>query len=132
MKLVRSKVVRSKIASLLPRSASSIVRNPMPGFDPLYYQYWYRDVLVFRGGPMAHYLHHGWREGRDPSAGFSTNGYLRANPDVEQAKLNPLIHFLEFGLAEGRTGWQKDRSAPPPAPTNVEAPMRLLSPPRRA
>ena len=44
----------------------------------------------------------GWREGRDPSAGFDTQGYLAANPDVAAAGLNPLDHYLQCGVYEGR------------------------------
>jgi hypothetical protein len=41
-------------------------------------------------------------EGRDPSAMFSTNGYLTGYPDVAAAGVNPLEHYLQFGMAEGR------------------------------
>jgi len=44
----------------------------------------------------------GWHEGRDPSAGFDTTGYLAANPDVAAAGVNPLDHYLMFGVYEGR------------------------------
>src|SRR3546814_20736377 len=38
----------------------------------------------------------------DPSPGFSTRRYLRANPDVAAAGMNPLVHYLRFGRGEGR------------------------------
>ncbi len=44
----------------------------------------------------------GWNEGRDPSAGFDTRGYLAAHPDVAAANINPLDHYLMFGIYEGR------------------------------
>jgi hypothetical protein len=44
----------------------------------------------------------GWKEGRDPSAGFDTLGYLGANPDVAAAGVNPLEHYLTFGIYEER------------------------------
>lgn len=116
-----------KIPRLLARP---FARSHMPGFDPLYYRYWYRDVADFPGGPLAHYLEHGWREGCGPSAGFSTDGYLQANPDVRAAGRNPLLHFLETGLCEGRRGYEKDAGAPAPMPRPVEPPPKLLSPPR--
>jgi serralysin len=53
--------------------------------------------------PLDHYRSVGWKEGRDPSAGFDTLGYLAANPDVAAAGVNPLDHFLQFGIDEGRT-----------------------------
>jgi hypothetical protein len=121
---------KMKLPTFLSRSLGTVVRSRLPGFDPLYYQYWYRDVLDYPGSPLAHYLQIGWKEGRDPSAGFSTVGYLNANPDVKNAGKNPLVHFLDNGLAEGRKGWQKDIGAPPPLPTSVELPPKLLSGPR--
>ena len=112
------------------RGTKPRLRVPLPGFDPVFYRYWYRDVRSYRPGPLRHYLCLGWREGRDPSAGFSTRGYLAANTDVANAGVNPLIHFLEFGLTEGRGGWQKDPSKPPPAAPLAPA-MKLLAPPRK-
>jgi hypothetical protein len=41
--------------------------------------------------------------GRDPSAAFSTNGYLAAYPDVAAAGINPLEHYLESGRYKGRS-----------------------------
>lgn len=99
-----------------PESSPPLFTTVLPGFDATYYLYWYRDVRDYGGGPLEHYMSHGWREGRDPSAGFSTSGYLAHHDDVRAAGINPLIHFLEYGLAEGRGGWQKDANAAPPRP----------------
>lgn len=121
-----------KLPILFTRLGIPVIHTTLPGFDPVYYQYWYRDVLRFRAGPVAHYLLCGWKEGRDPSAGFSTSGYLKANPDVSARTICPLVHFLEHGLAEGRTGWQKDPSKPPPVPGAADAPLKLLPPPNPA
>ena len=52
--------------------------------------------------PLLHYEQHGWLEGRDPSAAFSTTRYLNANPDVKAAGINPLVQYEEFGKAAGR------------------------------
>ena len=70
-------------------------------------------------------------EGRDPSAGFSTDGYLLANPDVRESGINPLVHFLDFGLHENRKGWEKSSMTPPPRPLPVGHldPQKLLAPP---
>ena len=119
-----------KVPVSLHRFGLPVARNPLPGFDPVYYRYWYRDIGGFSGGALAHYLEYGWAEGRDPSAGFSTSGYLDANPDVAASKCNPLVHFLEHGLAEGRGGWQKDPSLPAPPAKPIASPMKLLAPPR--
>ncbi len=50
----------------------------------------------------AHYLRIGWREGKNPSAFFSTADYLKKNPDVAAANMNPLLHFEKYGVKEGR------------------------------
>lgn len=52
--------------------------------------------------PWLHYLTVGWREGFDPSPNFSTNGYLNANPDVQNSGINPLLHFAVYGRIENR------------------------------
>lgn len=48
-----------------------------------------------------HYLQQGWRDGKDPSASFSTKGYLDQNPDVAAAGVNPLLHFEKHGYTDG-------------------------------
>ncbi|WP_313899300.1 hypothetical protein [Methylobacterium sp. J-078] len=103
-----------KLLRILRKPRPSAVDSHLPGFDEAYYRLWYPDVAQFGGTPLQHYLRHGWREGRDPSAGFSGNGYLTANPDVRAERINPLTHFLKRGLAEGRTGWHKDPTSPAP------------------
>lgn len=77
--------------------------------------------------PIRHYLDQGWKEGRDPSAGFSTSGYLIANPDVAEAGHNPLLHFVNVGLAEGRAGFAKVPSLPAPYPCRQLAPPETAS-----
>ena len=52
--------------------------------------------------PLEHYDRYGWREGRDPSAQFSTGEYLAAYSDVRAAGVDLLLHFLQSGHAEGR------------------------------
>lgn len=107
-----------------------LVRTPLPGFDAIYYLFWYPDVRAAGLDPLHHYLHHGWKEGRDPSAGFSTSGYLAANPDVATSGHNPLVHFVNSGFAEGRGGYLKDPAAPAPRPNHPAEPMKLLTAPK--
>jgi hypothetical protein len=76
-------------------------------FDAAYYLAENADVraAVENGAirsPVLHYLRHGWREGRDPSPGFSTTRYLDAHRDVRESGINPYYHYLRFGMAEGR------------------------------
>lgn len=72
-------------------------------FDANYYLTTYEDVRAAGVNPLQHYLEQGWREGRDPSAGFSTNAYLERYADVRLRRINPLIHYLRHGYYEGRS-----------------------------
>ena len=70
---------------------------------------------------LAHFMSRGWRDGLDPSAGFSVEGYLALNPDVAAAGLNPLAHYLQFGAAEGRVIRPSARAGLTAAPATPDA-----------
>ena len=72
-------------------------------FDGGYYLREYPDVLQAGMSPAAHYLRHGYLEGRNPSARFDTSWYLQRHSDVAASGMNPLLHYVMFGRAEGRT-----------------------------
>ncbi|MGR3710343.1 MAG: hypothetical protein ACU0A9_12985 [Alterinioella nitratireducens] len=82
-----------------------------PEFDAKFYLETNPDVAETGADPLAHFAQHGWREGRDPNATFSTRHYLEAYPDVAQSGLNPYLHYLMTGRDEGR--------APVPAPEDA-------------
>jgi GT2 family glycosyltransferase/glycosyltransferase involved in cell wall biosynthesis len=69
-------------------------------FDRVYYLKTYSDVRRANINPLWHFVKYGWKEGRNPSAQFSTKNYLALNPDV--AKMNPLIHYIKYGIQENR------------------------------
>ena len=71
-------------------------------FDPVYYLQENPDVAQAGTPALEHYLAHGGREGRNPSAAFSSELYLANNPDVLRMGMNPLLHYLEHGKREGR------------------------------
>ncbi|MGU3329543.1 hypothetical protein ACLBXB_21650 [Methylobacterium mesophilicum] len=73
-----------------------------PYFDREYYLAHNPDVVESGQDPLIHFYLYGWREGRDPSATFSTNYYLDTNTDVADADINPLIHYARLGEVEGR------------------------------
>lgn len=79
-------------------------QSEMPGFDRNFYVANNPDVAASGVDPLSHYLEYGWKEGREPSAGFTGKQYLSLNPDVEISGNNPLVHFLNYGIAEGRLG----------------------------
>lgn len=72
-------------------------------FDANWYLDSYPDVKAAGMAPVAHYLMHGWKEGRNPGPDFDTVFYLGEYADVKESGMNPLWHFVEFGQAEGRS-----------------------------
>lgn len=88
-----------------------------PNFDHEFYLRTYPDVAKSGQNALEHFIVKGWREGRDPSADFSTTSYLQANPDVEKAQINPFWHYLMFGRSEGRLLHIRDT----PEPVDQEA-----------
>ncbi|HUB88333.1 MAG TPA: glycosyltransferase family 4 protein [Dyella sp.] len=71
-------------------------------FDRGWYLATYEDVALRGVDPLDHYLSHGWREGRSPSAFFDTRWYLSQYNDVAEASIDPLRHYLIYGQFEGR------------------------------
>ena len=77
-------------------------------FDAQYYQHQLEgegksnSVSLGKWALFRDYFRTGWKEGRDPAPGFSTNGYLEANPDIRDAGINPFLHYLASGKEEGR------------------------------
>lgn len=94
---------RSLAVLLLGRPPDS--RQAIAGsgfFDERFYLKHNPDVAEGGVSPLDHYLTHGWKEGRRPSAAFDSVGYLALNPDIAATGVEPLQHYLEFGRAEGR------------------------------
>ena len=71
-------------------------------FDADFYRAQYPDVSGSDLELIEHYCETGWREGRDPSAVFSTSFYLARYGDIRAGNMNPFFHYLLFGRAEGR------------------------------
>ncbi len=71
-------------------------------FDDRYYLLSNPEVRKADIDALSHYISHGWREGRNPSAFFDVSGYLEKYPDVRDAGIEPLFHYLCFGMEEGR------------------------------
>jgi len=72
-------------------------------FDLRYYLFTYSDVRKNDLDPIRHYLKHGVREGRNPSASFDTTWYLDTYKDIQSSGVNPLVHYIQYGKKEGRT-----------------------------
>lgn len=73
-------------------------------FDPVFYARKYPEVADKAADLFQHFLHVGWRQGRDPNAWFSTRNYLEHNSDVRGANINPFVHYILHGRREGRPG----------------------------
>ena len=71
-------------------------------FDANFYAERNPDVVAAGVDLAKHYALSGWKEHRNPSAGFSTRRYLETYPDVATAGINPLLHYVVHGQAEGR------------------------------
>ncbi len=93
------KILKNKISKIKNKKDIDLIRNNM---DSEWYLDNYRDVKLHNADPAEHYFFHGWAEGRDPSAQFSSNDYLDINHDVREAKFNPFLHYLKYGRFEGR------------------------------
>jgi GT2 family glycosyltransferase/SAM-dependent methyltransferase len=83
-------------------SSESALLNNSVLLDGDWYLRCYPDVKSAGLTPAAHYLRHGWREGRDPGPLFNTDWYLGQYGDVAQNGMNPLVHFITYGASEGR------------------------------
>jgi hypothetical protein len=79
------------LAHYLERRCTGQV-TPIAEFDAAWYLDRYPDIAEAGIDPFEHYLLWGWREGRNPSAGFDTGFYVRRYLDPEQDE-NPLLHY---------------------------------------
>lgn len=71
-------------------------------FDTAYYLAHNKDVAASGMSPLLHFLRHGVKERRNPSAHFDISYYLNKYPDVRKSGMNPLYHYIKYGKAEGR------------------------------
>ena len=87
-------------ANLVERETLEIIGSGL--FDGEYYLSMYPDVASAQIKPLLHYMTHGWKEGRNPSACFDTKFYLNTYADVKESNINPLTHYIRFGKSENR------------------------------
>jgi glycosyltransferase involved in cell wall biosynthesis len=72
--------------------------------DADYYVMKYPDVATSNIDPVIHYLEYGWKEHRDPSPHFSTDGYLRRYPELLPSGICPLLHLLRKSVVSLNDG----------------------------
>jgi glycosyltransferase involved in cell wall biosynthesis len=82
--------------------APSDVERVRTFFDEAYYLKQSPEIQASDVDPFEHYMRVGWREGRDPSAEFSTSFYLRCEQDIVDAGINPFVHWVMYGIGEKR------------------------------
>ena len=91
--------------------------SPLPEFDPVFYLASYPDIRHAGVDPAEHFLLWGFREQRNPAAGFDTGWYQRQYlPDSPDE--NPLLHYRRL------RGLVRLPTAPPPEQSAVFAAMR--------
>ncbi|MEY4850449.1 MAG: hypothetical protein RLZZ331_1453 [Pseudomonadota bacterium] len=102
VKRQRPGLSRVSLATYLADPALHSV-DPHPLFAASAYLAANPDVAAEAIAPLAHYVLHGWREGRNPHPLFANDWYLAQNPDVAaDGGISPLDHYLQHGWREGR------------------------------
>lgn len=71
-------------------------------FDVEYYLKNNPDVNLSDMDPLMHYIYHGFKESRKPSAEFDGDFYIKTHEDVKNSNLNPLVHYSLYGMKEKR------------------------------
>ena len=74
--------------------------SPIPEFDSRYYLQTYQDIASAGVDPFEHFVFHGFKEGRNPSAEFDTKFYIQRYFKGKTDQ-NPLLHYLEHRHEEG-------------------------------
>ena len=98
-------IAADQSAADLARAAEARLRDRTLAageFDVAFYLAGNADVANAGLDPLDHFLEIGWREARDPNAGFSVKDYLETYPDIAADDINPFVHFLSVGRMEGR------------------------------
>jgi GT2 family glycosyltransferase/glycosyltransferase involved in cell wall biosynthesis len=80
---------------------SEMLRSIAEHFDAEYYKSEYADVARAGISPLLHFVNHGWREGRNPSATFHTEYYKARYFEEIGRDDNPVYHYAKIGLARG-------------------------------
>ena len=68
--------------------------SPVPEFDVSFYLLNNSDVAAAMIDPFEHFIVHGYKEGREPSARFDSVFYTSRYLDGDHAQ-NPFLHYLE-------------------------------------
>jgi GT2 family glycosyltransferase len=129
--------VRGRLLRRLPRRPLAMLERRLIGaadhplFDAALYLARNPDVRAAGQDPLAHYLGHGWAEGRDPNDWLDERRYRRQAGLAPGDRVSALGHYLALGRARGlgpAAGLRPTGAAAPPAraePTPKEAEARI-------
>ena len=83
-------------------------------FDSNYYILNNPDIRDAKVDPLEHFIQHGWKEKRNPSAKFNVARYLQKFPELIELDVNPLIHYVKNGRPdyESKDYEEIDRTIP--------------------
>lgn len=101
----------------LIRAGRGQERQPHPLIDPAHYRAAYPDLSGLGAEAPLHFIRHGDREGRTPSAGFDAAFYRRCYLPLGQG--HPFRHYITEGAALGHLPRPRARDA-----ANSQAAMR--------
>jgi glycosyltransferase involved in cell wall biosynthesis len=82
--------------------AKDFALSPLEQFDPIYYRDTNPDVVKEGVEPYRHFIFNGYKEGRNPNAGFDLTWYCQQHLDGDLAK-NGFLHYLTVGVPAGHT-----------------------------
>ena len=88
-------MVGKPLARAVSRMLGAGKKDERAFFDPSFYRETYADIAAAGANPFQHFMQHGWREGRDPSARFKTLFYRDFH--LDGAAMNPLSHYVASG-----------------------------------
>ena len=97
------------VGDFLARIARGEQRRPHPLIDPDYYRAAYPDLSGLGALAPLHFIRHGDREGRSPSAGFDAGFYRRCYLPLGQG--HPFRHYIAEGAALGLLPLPQPRDA---------------------
>lgn len=107
----------SKLLSSFKRKAVSsdtkniIIESGL--FDADYYLLQNPDIRDANIDPLTHFINHGWKERRNPSAKFNLDRYLKQNPELIELNINPIIDYIQKGKPDLGLGYEeRDLSIP--------------------
>ncbi|NCB47225.1 glycosyltransferase, partial [bacterium] len=94
--LIKGKIIRKKVSDYELIKKSSL-------FNAEWYLKINQDVKRAGADPVAHYLYHGWKEGRNPSIRFNGNEYLEKNDKALKYGICPLLYHEKYGKSGAKS-----------------------------